>query len=354
MGSYQSFLQQFHPEYGACIQDKNRAAIDLSYSLNLKTGGAIAQMWSQSLADSEIAVTEHSNYVAGVNMVLEDGLGDNLARRKRIKKKRSISSIENSFYSHSRHQYKRDTGSSYYGPSWKVTTMDSILASWRNPSNTKSAVHIDTTTITTQETMESKAYNGELSLPIDWIFSVNGNGGFEMQSSRNRSYQYELTADWKGMELVDVEPGEWYKNNFGMAALVDPIASPQPMRKEKFNQYYGPQGPLRRITSRLLVGYQPVFSATMSSSDIQFLHKSWTAGASVCVLILCAGPNFSGDKTKAQATFNGNTLTIAMNSDSPILLGIGYDEYHSFNETKVTKPTSKVSVSNTKSVGRTT
>jgi len=349
---FDNWRRREHPEVQVCINDKNRAALDVSYYLNKKMGGAVATMWSQQLADAEVAVTSHDEYIPGVTMLLDSGRPTNVIRKRRKAKRSNVNSesIPNpssSFSSQEKtdldyffqttnstvktfHKQKRDIldVGGYFGPSWATSGVTAALNAWRDPNNFDSNLHFTSTQNSESHSISDFSAGADFNIPIE-LFAVQANGGRDTLSTLDNTFQYEVTIDWRGMELVSVHPGQWYQPNFGMAALVDPASSPQPMPKEKFDQYYGPNGSLKRVTSRLLIGYQPVLTATMSDQTISTFKDAWTAGGGFCFLLFCVSPYGTEDKHGGKASFNGNQMTIAMNSDTPIIVAVGYDEYGS-------------------------
>ncbi|MDP3372547.1 MAG: hypothetical protein Q8S21_06660 [Candidatus Paracaedibacteraceae bacterium] len=218
-------------------------------------------------------------------------------------------------------------GATSYLPRFSMPDFPAIYKQWQSNSVSGQkggsiAVSSSSTDSAWSETHWTAAADGSIS--GDFLtLSASGSASGDKTSLNVNTDAFSLKVDFTGLATVPVVPGPWFNPGL-IKAYKDSI---DPTRSQGID-FFGPNGSLTMIPSKIVLGFEPAISLTLEKTDYSkttdYFHTEASAGLSVGPFRL-GGGSASYTRSSTDIHFDDTSSTVTINpikSSLPIVLGV--------------------------------
>ncbi len=162
----------------------------------------------------------------------------------------------------------------------------------------------------------------ETGFAWDFFFG-EGEGSWSSVSTESFASEYSLTFSFGDLSVIQVSPGAWYTP--GVPAVLG--------RNGPYNENYSgfqsgtdtyffgpPSGALERLTTAMVVGYQPQVTITAGDSFASSLKTSWESEGGLVIGPFEFGASGGGNSENDQFSSSGATATLTNKGTWPYIV----------------------------------
>ncbi len=164
--------------------------------------------------------------------------------------------------------------------------------------------------------------SGETGFAWDF-FVAEGEGSWSSTSTESFSSSYSMTFSFGDISTIQVSPGTWY--SAGLPALLGkngPYNEGYSGFQAGSNTYFfgPPSGELERLTTAMVVGYQPQVAISAGGSFATTLESAWQAEGGLVIGPFAFGAAGGGNSENDTFSSDGATVTLTNNGAWPYVL----------------------------------